>query len=66
MIVNKNGRTKDRFIDHLKDFFGCKKPNRWFVIVPDKYETYYIDKLDDNTYLADKKYSGAVAMKEPD
>ena len=66
MIVNENGRTKDRFIDHLKDFLGFKRPNRWFVIVPDTYETYYIDRLDDETYLSDRKHSGAVSMKEPD
>ena len=44
-------------------WLGREQPVCWYVHTPDGSEGYYIDSLQDEWYLNDKKHYGAVAIE---
>ena len=47
----------------FKVWLGKKQPMAWYVHTNDGAEGYYIDSLQDEWYLNDKKHYDAVAIK---
>ena len=47
----------------FKEWLGKKDAVAWYVHTNDGAEGYYVDSLDDEWYLNDKKHYDAVAIK---